>query len=180
MENLDRIINEYKDINREPISNCGGITVGVSDESNYRKWRISVIGPKDSPYKGGLFCLGCEFPEKYPLEPPEVYFLTPIYHLNINPKAPKSPNDEPLGHISLSTLSFWKPEYTMREVLMNIFYLFYIPNPESPYGIDRAEEFINNKAKYEEKVKYFTKNYANPIKQSKSYNRKEDWDFNFP
>ena len=176
---LDRIIKEYKDIMNNTIGNCG-VTIGLPNESNYRKWSLTFLGPKDSSYKGGLFTLGCEFPEKYPLEPPEVYFITPIYHLNINPKAPKFSNDEPLGHISLSTLNWWKPEYTMREVLMNSFYLFYIANPESPYGIDRAEEFRDNRATYEEKVKYFTKKYAHPFIASESYDRTKDWNFNIP
>ena len=112
------------------------------------------------------------------IKPPEVYFITPIYHLNVNPKAPRSPGDLPLGHISLSTLSWWKPEYKMREVFINIYGLFYKPNPDSPYGLDRAEEFLENRAVYEEKVKFFTKKYAHPMNNnSKKYSRTEDWDF---
>jgi hypothetical protein len=36
-------------------------------------------------------------------------------------------------------------------------------NPESPYGHDRAEEYLENKSLYEAKSKYFTKKYANKI-----------------
>jgi hypothetical protein len=36
-------------------------------------------------------------------------------------------------------------------------------NPESPYGLDRTEEFTKNRALYEKKIKYFTKKYANKI-----------------
>ena len=68
----------------------------------------------------------------------------------------------------------------MKEVFINIFYLFYIANPESPYGIDRAEEFRDNRATYEEKVKYFTKKYAHPFIASESYDRTKDWNFNIP
>ena len=172
-------MEEYKDLNRNPITNCG-FTIGLVKESNYRKWRCTVLGPQDSSYKGGLFEFYVEFPEKYPEEPPKVYFITPIYHLNIYPKVPKDPDDIPLGHVSISTLNSWKPEYTMREVFMNIYYLFYIANPESPYGIDRAEEFRDNRAAYEEMVKYFTKKYANPMKVLNSYDRTKDWNFNIP
>ena len=35
------------------------------------------------------------------IKAPEVYFNTPIYHLNVNPRAPRSSEDIPLGHISL-------------------------------------------------------------------------------
>ena len=173
---MDRIIEEFKDLNRYPISNCG-IVVGLKSENDYRKWYVSILGPKDTSYRGGLFFFYVEFPEEYPLKPPEVYFDTPIYHLNVNPRVPRSSEHIPLGHISLSTLNWWKPEYKMREVFINIFALFYKANPESPYGLDRAEEFINNRAIYEEKVKKFTKKYANPRKPYKQQSRTEDWDF---
>ena len=173
---MDRIINEYHEINREPISNCG-ITIGRENENDYSLWKLSILGPKDTPYKGGLFFIGVKFPEDYPLKAPEVYFITPIYHLNVNPRAPRSPEDIPLGHISISTLSWWKPEYKMREVLINIFALFYKANPDSPYGLARAEEFRKDRDLYNEKIKHFTKKYAAPMKAGKQYIRTEDWDF---
>ena len=103
-----RIINEFKDLARNPLSNCG-LTVGLENEDDYRLWKCSLFGPKDISYRGGLFYFYAQFPESYPSRPPEVYFGTPIYHLNINPRAPKSNMAEPLGHISISTLNWWKP-----------------------------------------------------------------------
>jgi ubiquitin-protein ligase len=50
----------------------------------------------------------------------------------------------------------------MKKVLLDIFALFFNTNPESPYGLDRADEFRFKRALYEEKVKYFTKKYADP------------------
>ena len=43
-----------------------------------------MIGPEDTPYAGGIYTLYIRFGEKYPLTPPEVRFVTPIYHCNIN------------------------------------------------------------------------------------------------
>jgi len=51
-------------------------------------------------------------------------------------------------------------------------------NPDSPYGLDRANEFSQNRAIYEEKIKFFTKKYAHPTLSNKVYPRDEDWDFN--
>ena len=67
----------------------------------------------------------------------------------------------------------------MIEVLTNIFGLFYMANPDSPYGLDRANELRNNRALYEDKIKYFTKKYANPglCNIDKAYT--ESWDFNY-
>ena len=175
---LERIIEEFKDINRNPISNCG-VTVGLLNENDYSEWKVSLLGPKDTSYRNGLFFLSIKFPNDYPNKAPEVCFLTPIYHVNVNPKAPKTLGDgvESLGHVCISTLNWWKPEYRMREVLTNIFALFYMANPDSPYGLDRADEFRDNRAVYEEKIKKFTRKYANPMKAGKVYDRDKDWDF---
>ena len=176
MNALDRISKEYKDINRNPIANCG-VTVGLFNEDDLRNWRVSLLGPKDTSYKGGLFYLSIHFPDEYPAKPPEVCFMTPIYHVNVNHKWPIYEGGEPLGHVCISTLNWWKPEYTMREVLTNIFALFYMGNPDSPYGLDRADELRYNRPLYEEKIKFFTKKYADPQKTRKNYD--SDWDFSF-
>ena len=49
------------------------------------------------------------------------------------------------------------PERKIREVIIDIFSLLYAPNPDSPYGLDRADEYRFNRAKYEEKVSIFIK-----------------------
>ena len=66
----------------------------------------------------------------------------------------------------------------MKQVLCDIFVLFYIPNPYCPYGVDRADEFSNNGGLHEEKIRYFTKKYANPLICNKEY--KQSWDFSYP
>ena len=40
---------------------------------------------------------------------------------------------------------FWKPENTMREAIIKIYDIFYNGSNEHPWGIDRADEFANNK-----------------------------------
>ncbi len=176
---LDRVIEEFKDISKNPISNCP-INVGLKNENDFREWKVTLSGPKDTSYGGGLFFLSIKFPDNYPEKEPEVCFLTPIYHLNVNPKAPKTSGDgvKSLGHVYLSILNCWKPEYKMREVLANIFALFYMANPDSPYGLDIAEEFRDKRPIYEEKIKYFTKKYNNPFKVYQFFDRNIDWDFN--
>ena len=178
---MNRIMEEYNDLITNPISNCG-ISVSLPNQLDYTKWRATLLGPEDTPYKGGLFILSINFPNGYPNKAPEVCFLTPIYHLNVNPKVPRIQGEgvESLGHVCISTLNLWKPEYTMREVLTNIFALFYMANPDSPYGLIRADEFRNERATYEEKVKYFTKKYANSMNAQQEYDRNQDWDFNMP
>ena len=116
---MKRIREEFKDLNNNPISNIG-VTVGLPDEDNIFEWQCSLIGPKDTSYAGGIFILNVKFPDNYPDKAPEVVFKTPIYHININHKKLQGPGAEPLGHVCISTLNWWKPEYKMREVLSKI------------------------------------------------------------
>ena len=169
------IKEEYEDLVKNPNSNLG-ITVGLINE-NLFEWKATLTGPRDSSYRGGLFILHIKFPDDYPVHAPEVVFKTPIYHVNVNPTKSNLEGAEPLGHVCISTLNWWKPEYKMKEVLANIFGLFYMANPESPYGLDRANELRFNKALHEEKIKAFTRKYANPKKIDVEYN--DSWDFNF-
>ena len=174
---MKRIKEEYQELNSNPIANIG-VTVGLVNENNIFEWTVSLIGPKDTSYSGGLFILNIKFPDNYPETQPEVCFKTPIYHVNINPKKSlrTGPGVESLGHVCISTLNWWKPFYKMREVLTNIFGLFYMANPDSPYGAERADEFRNNKKLHEEKIQYFTKKYADPRNQ-KYFDG--DWDFSY-
>ena len=173
---LKRISEEFKDLCRSPIANCG-ITVGLFNEEDISNWLVSFLGPKDTSYKGGLFYLSVNFPVEYPEKPPEVCFITPIYHVNVNPKAKTFEGGDSLGHVYLSNLLLWKKEYTMRGILTNIFNLLYLGNPDNCYDLQRSEEFRNNRNLYEQKAKIFTEKYANPMKCFKKYPLDKDWDF---
>lgn len=41
-------------------------------------------GPSETPYEGGVFQLAFAVPEQYPLQPPQVRFLTKIFHPNVH------------------------------------------------------------------------------------------------
>ena len=176
---MKRIREEYVSINNSPNPNIG-VTVGLPDEDNIFQWRITLIGPKDTNYRGGIFILYINFPDDYPNVKPEVCFRTPIYHVNVNPTKSNMPGAEPLGHVCISTLNWWKPEYKMLEVLTNIFGLFYMANPDSPYGLDRANELRSNKDLHEAKIKHFTKKYANPGVCNIDKEYPQSWDFSYP
>ena len=175
IETMKKLRIEYDDLSKNPIANIG-LSVGLPDEDNIFEWRCTFFGPKDTPYKDGYFLLKVLFPENYPTGKPEVCFITPIYHVNVNPIK----SEQALGHVCISTLNWWEPKYSMREVLNNIYALFYRGNPESPYGIDRAQELKNTKDLYDEKVRYFTKKYADKKRNTNDdLNYKDKWDFTY-
>ena len=177
LETMKRIQAELKELTRSPMINFG-ITVGLFDDNNIFEWKCTILGPKDTCYKGGLFYLKITFPDDYPNTKPEIIFTTPIYHLNVKYFTQYS---QPLGHVCLSTLNNWQPSYKISKALPEIFFLFSHNNPDSPYDDtinSRRNEFINNRALFEEKAKHFTKKYANPLGKKKEYTT--DWDFSYP
>ncbi len=170
---LNLIQNEFYDLQQNPIASLG-IVVGMPDSNNPYLWQCTMLGPTDTSFAGGLFYLKIIFPKDYPTKAPEVLFVTPIYHVNVNHIKQQTC---PLGHICISTLNFWNPDTRIREILTNIFALFYMGNPQSPYGTDRQSEMMNTPQIFEQKIKYFTNKYANP---NLGYREYDYWDFTYP
>ena len=170
------IIEEYEELKNNPISNCG-VTVRLPDKNNIYEWQATILGPKDTFYRGGIFILSIKFPVDYPEHGPDVCFKNPIYHINVNPIKYNIPGTEKLGHICFPNL--WKPKNKMREFLTNIFGFFYLADIGNPYGIEILNEYKNKLDLYVEKVKYFTKKYAFPIDDNIKIDYDESWDFSY-
>ena len=170
-----KIAKEFKDISQNPMANIG-FSVGLPRENDVFEWRCTLMGPSDSPYKNGLFYVRVLFPDNYPEGKPEVQFITPIYHVNVNHVQNYGKDIDPLGHVCISTINKWKPVFNMRQVFVDIFALFYLGNPESPFSLERKEEMKKNPKLYDEKCRYFTQKYAFIGKPYKEYT---SWDFTY-
>ena len=176
LEAIKRINEEFKQLNRSPLVNLG-ITVGLFNDDDIFTWKCTILGPKDTFYKGGLFYLKIIFPKDYPNSKPEILFLTPIYHLNVKFFVSAQ---QPLGHICVNSLNEWNPGDSVKKVLPELFELLHKNNPDSPYDYQnnsRRNEFVNNRTLFEKKAKYFTKKYANPHFNVKEF--PNGWDFSF-
>ena len=173
---LKRLKEEFEDLISNPLSEIG-VTVQLLNENDYFEWGITIIGPKDTPYKDGIFYLKANFKDNYPYERPNIYFITPIYHVDVNPNKIKFFDSEPLGFPALNNLFWWKPEFKMRDILSDLHKLFYNHSCEHPYGLERNDECRNNKGLYYKKIEYFTKKYANKQQKSNFIPLEKNWDF---
>ena len=136
----------------ETMENCkdGNISAAPIDPSNMYRWHGIIIGPKDTPYEGGIFKLDITFPPDYPFKPPRVEFLTKIFHCNISGK-----------HLCLDILKgHWSPALTSDKVLISISSLLGEPNAADPLNRDAAEKFISCKPEYNAIAKEWTQKYA--------------------
>jgi ubiquitin-conjugating enzyme E2 D len=142
-----RIKKELKIIQDEANEN---VSAGPNGD-NLFEWSAMIIGPTKTPYEGGMFRLKIYFPADYPFKSPKVIFTTKIYHPNINSG----------GIICLDILKTqWSPALTISKVLLSICSLLNDPNPNDPLEPQIAQQYVEDKAKYEDIARQWTLQYA--------------------
>ncbi|KAI4887288.1 hypothetical protein NFI96_019981 [Prochilodus magdalenae] len=151
MQRISRLKRELQLLAQEPPP---GIQCSFSEE-NLENIQAQIIGGSNTPYEGGVFELEIKIPDRYPFEPPQMRFLTPIYH----------PNIDTAGRICLDALKMppkgaWRPSLNISTVLSSIQLLMGEPNPDDPLMADISSEFKYNKAVYLEKARKWTSKYA--------------------
>jgi len=141
-----RLRKELKSFDEKETDN---VSAGmIADDITH--WEAIIIGPTDTPYANEIMNLDIKFPEDYPFKPPKIKFTKPIWHPNINSSS---------GDICLDILkSNWSPALSIMKVLMSISSLLEDPNPDDPYNSKAADEYKNNRNKFNMKVReYFNK-----------------------
>lgn len=145
-----RIVKETERLVNEP---APGISA-TPHEDNLRYFDVTIEGPADSPYAGGVFHLELFLPDEYPMSAPKVRFLTRIYH----------PNVDRLGRICLDILKDkWSPALQIRTVLLSIQALMGAPNPDDPLANDVAQHWKSDERGAIAQAAEWTRQYA--IKQ---------------
>ncbi|KAK1327924.1 hypothetical protein QTO34_012345 [Cnephaeus nilssonii] len=147
MQRASRLKRELSLLATEPPP---GITCW-QDTDQMGDLRAQIIGGANTPYEKGVFTLEVSIPERYPFEPPQIRFLTPIYHPNIDSAGricldilklpPKGGRLRlPLLRVTkpppLCAQGAWRPSLSIATVLASIQLLMAEPNPDDPLMAD--------------------------------------------
>ena len=128
---------------------------------NQLHWTCLMIGPEGTPYSNGYFRLTIDFTEDPPEKPPEIKFLTKIYHLNINDN----------GHILFKSYNDFVEGKNFKQVFYEIYFLFIKQNPESTWTSfkDRKNLYKDNREEFNRIAIEWTKKYATEEESNKIY-----------
>ena len=151
------IVKNFNIFNKDPIN---GISIGFDDE-NIFNWGLIILGPKDSPYEGGIYNAEITFPQQFPLQPPKFKFKDNIYHPNIYKNGEvcisilHPPGDDKYGYETSSER--WRPVHTVNSILISILLLLSSPNIDSPANIDAGKLWRKDKKEFQKLVNKLTK-----------------------
>ncbi|KAL6842516.1 hypothetical protein ACP4OV_027360 [Aristida adscensionis] len=138
-----------------------GVSLNLSEDENTLSSLSSIEarieGPEGTVYAKGVFTLRIQIPERYPFQPPNVTFVTPIYH----------PNIDNGGRICLDILNLppkgaWQPSLNIATVLTSIGLLLSEPNPDDGLMAEISREYKYNRQVFDTNARSWTDKYANP------------------
>ena len=137
---LTKLQEELKFIRKSGCFAHIGGSAGPINKDFYH-WQACFIGPKGSPYEGGLFFLEMKFDSNYPESPPlDVQMRTPTYHPNISSSS---------GHVCVSYISSWKKTNNIPGIINAVWDLLAEEHPSNGYQNEnrtKASEFKNKYA----------------------------------
>ncbi|CAF2958823.1 unnamed protein product [Rotaria sp. Silwood2] len=142
-----RIMLEINYLNRKELKN---FDLFISKE-NIAFWKLIMHGETGTPYSDGCWLLFIEFPPSYPEQPPEIRFVTKIYHCNIN-------DDGKICHDVLNTA--WSQKTSMYNVLMEIIRLLREPNADDALSSVKGAQYKASKENYDNTIIEWKKLYA--------------------
>ncbi|TFK29087.1 ubiquitin-conjugating enzyme [Coprinopsis marcescibilis] len=154
---------QLTELTKRPVE---GFSAGLVDENNLYEWEIMIIGPPDTMYEGGFFKARLSFPQEYPLLPPKMKFITPMWHPNIYADGTvcisilHAPGEDQYGYEDAGER--WVPVHSVESILISVISLLSSdkPNLDSPANVDAAKEIRTDFESYKKKVRRLVRRSA--------------------
>jgi len=145
---LRRTAKELKDLALNPLE---GISVSAN-EGDLTDITVTIDGPEDTPFAGGVFKVKLRLGSDFPSAPPKGYFITKVFHPNVAPST---------GEICVNTLKKdWKDSYGLSHILLTIKCLLIVPNPESALNEDAGRLLLEAYDDYFQRARTYTAIHA--------------------
>ncbi|XP_022208687.2 ubiquitin-conjugating enzyme E2 R2-like [Drosophila obscura] len=111
-----------------------GFCVKLFREDDLFDWDVGIYGPPNTVYHGAYLKASMRFPYNYPMQPPDFYFRTAMFHPNVYAN----------GMIYMSILydGCWNPTMSARTVLLSVVSLLTGPDTDWPCNQDAADLYI--------------------------------------
>ena len=160
---LTRLKKEYKLCQKDEDLLMFGCNFGLLND-NIFNWRVTLLGPRNTPYEDGVFTLSIQFPHDYPHHGPEFKFKNRIYCLFVDLDINRD-----FGHINIGRLNEWRNIgkvsgfrfYTVKNALIDIFCCLYNQgNCDCFYDENMLQQYCNNYQSFKEEARKWTKKYA--------------------
>ena len=141
------------ELSRNPIE---GFSAGLVDDCNVFEWQVTVMGPPETLYEGGFFTCNMSFPKDYPNKPPNVRFISEMWHPNVYADGRvcisilHNPGDDPHGYEDAGER--WSPVQTVETIMLSIISMLSDPNDQSPANIDAAKEWREDYPAFKKRV----------------------------
>jgi ubiquitin-protein ligase len=143
----ERIMKEFNQLKN---SKCISIVKCEFINGDMNNWLVAFEGSPTSPYEDGIFKVKVNLPDNFPNGRPYLYFITKMFHPNINPAD---------GCVSLNLMYEWVPTRTIEEVFFG--FLEVMENPRvGRGGGEPAKLLAENRDKFFEKVREYTIQFA--------------------
>ncbi|XP_043825472.1 ubiquitin/ISG15-conjugating enzyme E2 L6 isoform X2 [Dromiciops gliroides] len=127
-----------------------------SENSNVLVWNALLL-PDQEPYNLRAFKFRITFPQNYPFSPPQLNFITKIYHPNVTED----------GEVCLPLLQSWTARTKIREVLKALIDLVNTLKEGLPLRPDLANMYFKNRSQFMKDAEKFTLKFGEdrPVSQ---------------
>jgi len=163
---LSRVGKEIRALHKSPPEGIRLVLDSDSSSASLSELVAEIEGPVDTPYEGKYFQLKLCLPSDFPASPPRGYFLTKIYHPNV---------DMSNGSICVNTLKRdWTDSTTLSHVLSVIRCLLIIPFPESSLNDEAGKFFMDSYDEYARRARLMADIHGRPRPCTSYLSEKKD------